>query len=195
MVRVKRFSDPMAAERAAAYLRACGVPAMVVGQHIHHAAAIPGLRFTQVEIVVPDEPLRARAEELLAEFDDAPMNMGDELDAAAAPDLSRLNLRKHPVACPSCRSDLAQSRVRPGEAFSCPKCREAVDLTALVLERYGPEALMDCYDAEAQPAFDVETWRCVLCARCGYDLSGLPQRGRCPECGDLFDKADLPGRR
>lgn len=26
-----------------------------------------------------------------------------------------------------------------------------------------------------------------ICSGCGYDLSGLGQRGRCPECGRKFD--------
>lgn len=26
------------------------------------------------------------------------------------------------------------------------------------------------------------------CAECGYDLMGLPQRGKCPECGAYFDQ-------
>ena len=25
------------------------------------------------------------------------------------------------------------------------------------------------------------------CSACGYDLSGLPPRGRCPECGQAFN--------
>jgi hypothetical protein len=29
------------------------------------------------------------------------------------------------------------------------------------------------------------------CPGCGYDLTGLPQRGRCPECGEVFDQARL----
>ena len=28
------------------------------------------------------------------------------------------------------------------------------------------------------------------CAACGYDLAGLPQVGRCPECGAEYDSAD-----
>ncbi len=28
----------------------------------------------------------------------------------------------------------------------------------------------------------------ALCAACGYDLSGLPVRGNCPECGAYFDR-------
>ena len=32
------------------------------------------------------------------------------------------------------------------------------------------------------------------CPSCGYDLTGLPQRGRCPECGEPFDQARLTRR-
>jgi hypothetical protein len=27
------------------------------------------------------------------------------------------------------------------------------------------------------------------CVKCGYNLTGLPDRGRCPECGNSFDAA------
>ena len=27
-----------------------------------------------------------------------------------------------------------------------------------------------------------------LCGKCGYDLTGLAQEGRCPECGNPFDR-------
>lgn len=29
------------------------------------------------------------------------------------------------------------------------------------------------------------------CHHCDYDLVGLPSRGRCPECGELYDKNSL----
>ena len=32
------------------------------------------------------------------------------------------------------------------------------------------------------PIFDQPT-----CRRCGYDLTGLPRQGRCPECGLVYD--------
>ncbi|HEX7009577.1 MAG TPA: hypothetical protein VF184_06315 [Phycisphaeraceae bacterium] len=32
------------------------------------------------------------------------------------------------------------------------------------------------------------------CPRCGYDLTGLARRGRCPECGQFYDLAYLPTR-
>lgn len=28
-----------------------------------------------------------------------------------------------------------------------------------------------------------------VCSNCRYDLTGLPQRGRCPECGSRYDLA------
>lgn len=33
------------------------------------------------------------------------------------------------------------------------------------------------------------------CAKCGYELSGLPMRGRCPECGQVFDQIRHIGTR
>ncbi len=29
------------------------------------------------------------------------------------------------------------------------------------------------------------------CHNCGYDLMGLPNRGKCPECGEPYDKLSL----
>jgi hypothetical protein len=31
------------------------------------------------------------------------------------------------------------------------------------------------------------------CQQCGYDLSGLGRRGRCPECGQAFDRVTGAG--
>jgi len=30
-----------------------------------------------------------------------------------------------------------------------------------------------------------------MCARCGYDLKGLPESGACPECGQAFDPSTV----
>ncbi|MBL4700638.1 MAG: hypothetical protein JKX85_05195 [Phycisphaeraceae bacterium] len=37
------------------------------------------------------------------------------------------------------------------------------------------------------------TTRSMICAKCGYDLRGLPQRGGCPECGSTYNKDTLNG--
>lgn len=33
------------------------------------------------------------------------------------------------------------------------------------------------------------------CAACGYDLSGLGEQGRCPECGEAFNQTSGEGLR
>lgn len=35
--------------------------------------------------------------------------------------------------------------------------------------------------------------RPTICAKCGYDLRGLPVRGGCPECGNSYDKNNFSG--
>ncbi len=27
-----------------------------------------------------------------------------------------------------------------------------------------------------------------VCGKCGYDLTGIAMRGRCPECGNMYDR-------
>lgn len=34
----------------------------------------------------------------------------------------------------------------------------------------------------------------LLCWRCGFDLTGTPSPGRCPECGDQFEVASTRAR-
>jgi len=34
----------------------------------------------------------------------------------------------------------------------------------------------------------------AYCAHCGYQLTGLPQRGACPECGQEYDPGSIVGR-
>jgi len=43
------------------------------------------------------------------------------------------------------------------------------------------------------PSVDIE--QPDFCVKCGYDLTGLAERGRCPECGRPFDRTTGEGIR
>jgi len=203
MIRVRRYTSQIEADRAASYLRAHGVYALVVNSHIHQAAAsmLGNLKFTQLELVVASEAHRAAAEALLEEYDALPPMPDADLDAASAPDLSRLDPRAHPIECPDCAVELPLDAA----ISACDSCGEPVDIIDLLLHRYGPEALQDCYESTPIPDPPPEMLEQMTqiarersrpaCPHCGHDIADLPARGRCPACGDLFDKDDPVRRR
>lgn len=189
MVRACRYNSPIVAEQAAAFLRANGVPATVVGHHVNDVFAISAFRSVSLDLVVPRRNLLPAAERLLKEFHAQPSVPEGDWEAMARPDLSRLDplLR---VRCPACDGEV-DPRPAPDQ---CPSCRGEIDVVELIVRQHGPEVLSQCYDAAPeQPAiaaaFD------AACANCGCVLGGAEPRGRCPDCGTLYDKHEMFGRR
>ncbi len=52
--------------------------------------------------------------------------------------------------------------------------------------RGGPDVLSACFEDESVMGFALEV-KAAACSFCGYNLRGLAMRGRCPECGSLYD--------
>lgn len=100
------------------------------------------------------------------------------------PDLSRLDPGMQPN-CPGC-DRLLPLRANLGK---CPSCSMAVDVVEQLVSRHGPEALIDCYGSpEMLIDEQVLAMAPIPCPACEYLLTGLAARGRCPECGQGYDK-------
>jgi rubrerythrin len=66
------------------------------------------------------------------------------------------------------------------------------------VQLHGPEVLDGCCVLDEGPAMaatvaeEVDVRALALpCPSCRYSLAGLDERGRCPECGGLYDKLDM----
>lgn len=182
MIRLRRFRDEVSAENAAAFLRDNGINAAVVGDHVATAFGSGLTRFFGVDLIVPTGTDRAEAERLLEEFASEPIEMDEGWEDAALPDLSGLDPVTHGVSCPHCAVALPLD----GALESCPSCSRPVDVAWLVAQTHGPEALAGCYEDDSVMGFALKGDG-ASCSFCGYNLRGLALRGRCPECGSLYD--------
>jgi rubrerythrin len=188
MERVRRYGSLVHAEQAAAYLNACGIPARVVG---HAMETYFSAQHKNLDVMVLFKGHKEKAGQLLDELEADPAVLEEDWEDEAAPDLSQLDPQRFAVACPGCGQTLPMDE----SLEACPTCDRRVDVARLIVERHGPEALMDAYDEPRKASLDVEGIS-VPCGFCGYELIGLDARGRCPECGSLYDKDELlnPGR-
>lgn len=199
MIPVARYTSEVQAEAAASYLRSCGVPAQVVGHHLAEAVN-RGLGFKALDVVVRSNEDRARAKQLLEEFDRTPPTPDEGWEDRTEPDLSRLSPELIPD-CPSCGVVLPANSA----AKVCPSCGEEVDIVSLILDAHGPEALEPCYDeapaaavitaptpsaSPRDPALAGERLTPRACSTCGVVLHDAGPRGRCSACGSLYDLTD-----
>ncbi len=185
MHRLCTFDSPVQAWHAAIALWRRGIVA-----RIHHrmpdvfdmARGFAGPRF-EVLIYSRDE-----AEEATLAIQEAEQEVAEGgWDDPGQPDLSRLDPSMQPN-CPGC-DRLLPLRVNLGK---CPSCGLAVDVVEELVARHGPEALAECYGGPGV-LVDDETLQmaAVPCPVCEYALTGLAARGRCPECGQSYDKAGI----
>lgn len=193
MTPVRKYQFAPHAEQAAAWLRTHGIPAEVVGDRVQGAMGLPTLQWAQLQVVVLYKEHAEAAAGLLAELDAESEAAVDDLEASAMPDLSRL-IGAVPPPCPACGAALPMdARLR-----ACPACAAEVSVADLLVARDGPESLMAAYDNEEHPgaerAMPFLASRGAACTGCGYSLEGHGDRGRCPECGQLFDKAAMKWR-
>jgi Zn finger protein HypA/HybF involved in hydrogenase expression len=191
MIRVRRYESLFRARSAAEFLRTSGVPATVLGEHLDTAVGMRWSLLPGYDVHVGGEADRARAEALLDEFEQHGVEVEAGWESAAAPDLSRLADPTIDVTCPHCSSSLPLD----ASLERCPVCRGEIDVPTRIAEQHGPEALTGCYEDESVMRFALGSRSSAACGSCGRALEGLSLRGRCPECGALYDRSDPTTRR
>jgi Zn finger protein HypA/HybF involved in hydrogenase expression len=179
---VTRYRDPITARQAASYLIAHGIVAQAVG------VTDPFNPGADVEIA--DASLLEAARGLLEKFDLLKPEYLQPLEDQAVPDLTRLPSALAPT-CPKCAAGLPLNAM----IIHCPGCGLAVNVVDRIVELHGPEAIATCYPTDPDANHDLTDQQVsemdLRCRCCQYSLSGLPVRGRCPECGRGYSKRDM----
>lgn len=185
MAIVARYSNPITARQAAAYLTANGV--------IATSAPVVDPFQPGAVVEIGSKGLIGRAKDLIRHFDLLEPQYQESLESQAEPDLSKLPRALLPP-CPSCGRPLPPD----ASVHACPGCGVAVNVVELIVELHGPEALGACFpvepDADTGDLTDEQLERVELaCTHCKYSLAGLENTGVCPECGGAYDKRTLVG--
>jgi hypothetical protein len=180
--RIASYNSAIEANEAVAFLINSGIPARSIGWN-NALAPIGTLRMPRFTVFV-NPPDKRRAQELLAEMNRLPVEFEPGWEADAVPDLSCLPPDTK-APCPACGERL------PLDAglTECPACGAAASVMDVLIERYGPEVLEDCYPhvPTAVPE-DLLLEANLACPHCSYDLARLPSSGICPECGERYSK-------
>jgi DNA-directed RNA polymerase subunit RPC12/RpoP len=179
MALIGRYRSAIEAQSAAALLKSHGIIARVVGE-TDLLGGISGLH------LIVDDHDESKARMVLRAFADAPVDLEEGWESQAERDPSRLGAQFAP-SCPGCQAVLPLD----ASLSACSECGREVDVVGLIVDQFGPEALID----ESGPEVSEETLESagLRCPACGYGLRGLPAEGFCPECGRRYRKQDLYG--
>lgn len=185
MIRVARYSSEVVAEAAAAFLRAGGVPAAVVGHHLAETASREVLGLRSLDVIVPASAYAALGRALIERFNSERAELDEDWELRTTPDLAMLDASFAPD-CPACGAPLPMD----ASLERCPACTAIVDVVEEIVRRHGPEALAGCFEADEpvpEPAHSMAALP-MTCPSCGAAMHDSSIRGRCPSCGSLYDR-------
>lgn len=188
---ITRYHNSLEASLRAAYLRENGVMAGVIDGSVSAVVGLLGGLRSQghFELVISSKRTLDRAIALLLEFEENPPQIDEDWEDDVQPDLSLLEQRFVPQ-CPSCNASLCTTR----PFGPCIECSSTYNFAELVFEKFGPDALADCYESSEPLSNLSDTEVCEIpldCPSCSYTLDGLAMSGVCPECGNGFNRREL----
>lgn len=136
---LRRYVSEVAAEHAAMHLRAQGVAARVYGRGTAFTRAAMGMPTPGVDLVllVPEQAEAALT--LLEEFESSTVELEEDWEAGAEPDVTRLDLSRLPITCPACDAPLTVDV----NIVECGTCGTLTDAIERIVELHGPEALIE----------------------------------------------------